>query len=74
MASEDGMIEILIAVCMISDHSRCKDVALLFDNDGMSVRDCTLNGQTTIARWSDNNPGWQVARWTCTVAGSVPKS
>jgi hypothetical protein len=68
------MIEIIVAVCLIAEPSRCKDVKLDFDNDSISVRECTLTGQTVIARWNGDNPGWQVTRWSCTVAGMAPRA
>jgi hypothetical protein len=72
-ALESTMIELLISVCLIAEPARCKDIRLPFDNDSISVRDCTFNGQSEMARWSAENPEWQIARWACSVVSGTGK-
>jgi hypothetical protein len=67
------MVELLVSVCLLSDPSRCKDVSLVFAEEGMSHMQCMMGAQPHIARWIDNNPQWALKRWTCQRAGLYAK-
>lgn len=59
------MIELLISACLTTGDNDCRDFALQFDAREVSLMTCVLHGQAVIARWQDDHPDWQVARWTC---------
>jgi hypothetical protein len=59
------MIELLIAACLSSAATECRDFSLLYDPYEMSLIACTLHGQQHIAQWHQTHPGWTVSRWTC---------
>lgn len=52
------MIEIVLAVCMLSDPAKCKDVHLTYMAEGGHVtpHSCMMYGQSEIARWFEVNP------------------
>ena len=59
------MIEVVIAVCLISEPNRCKDVSLPFMEQHVTPYACHLYGQSEIAKWLAAHPGWEPKRWTC---------
>lgn len=67
------MIELVFAVCMIDQPSRCKDVHLNFDEQQVSAAQCTMNGQVAMAQWIGENPNWTIKKWHCGLAGQVAK-
>lgn len=67
------MIELVFAVCMIDQPSRCKDVKLNFDESGVTQRQCFMNGQFAMAQWAGENPNWVIKNWHCGIAGQVAK-
>jgi hypothetical protein len=67
------MIEIVVAVCLIDDPSRCKDVRLSFIADSVSPMECMMNGQLEAAKWLESHPKWQLKRWSCGIAGQLAK-
>ena len=67
------MIELLVSVCLISDPSRCKDVSLVFAEEGLSQMKCVMGAQPEIAKWMEGNPKWALKRWTCQRPGLYAK-
>ncbi len=59
------MIELLIAACLSSASTECRDFSLLYDPYEMSLIACSLHGQQHIARDKRTHPEWTVATWTC---------
>jgi hypothetical protein len=60
------MIELFVSVCLITDPANCRDVRLDYSLDATSMRECVYSSQLTAARWSGDNPDWQVHRLSCT--------
>ena len=54
------MIELLIAACLSSASTECRDFSLLYDPYEMSLISCTLHGQQHIAQWRETHPEWTV--------------
>lgn len=67
------MIELVFAVCMIDQPSRCKDVHLNFEAESVSAHECMTNGQFEMAKWAGDNPNWAIQNWHCGIAGQVAK-
>ena len=67
------MIELVVAVCMIDQPSRCKDVRINFEAESVTPRQCMTNGQFEMAKWAGDHPNWKIERWHCGVAGQVAK-
>jgi hypothetical protein len=59
------MIELIVLACLISDPSRCQDVALKYSHEATSMRECAMSSQIETARWSGDNPDWQIKRMSC---------
>jgi hypothetical protein len=59
------MIELIVIACLVSEPSRCQDVALKYSHEATSMRECAMSGQIEAARWSGDNPDWQVKRMSC---------
>jgi hypothetical protein len=58
------IVDLILAVCMISDPQRCRDEHLYFESHG-SLRACMWEAVPTIAQWSGEHPQWQVKRFRC---------
>ncbi len=69
------MFEIVFAVCMIDQPSRCKDVTLNFEAEVESVtpQQCEMQGQIAMAGWVGEHPNWSIKKWRCGVAGQTAK-
>jgi hypothetical protein len=69
------MLELVVAVCMVDQPSRCKDVHLNFEAEAANVtpQQCMMNGQFEMAKWVGDHPNWVIQKWTCGVAGQVAK-
>ena len=67
------MIELVFAVCMIDQLSRCKDVHLNFEAENVTPRQCMMNGQFEMAKWAGDNPNWVIQNFHCGIAGQVAK-
>jgi hypothetical protein len=59
------MIELLIAACLSTSASECRDFSERFEPYEMSLMTCTIHGQNYIAAWNRSHPDWTVARWSC---------
>ena len=67
------MIELVFAVCMIDQPSRCKDVHLNFEAENVTPQQCMMNGQFEMAKWAGDNPNWVIQNFHCGIAGQVAK-
>jgi hypothetical protein len=67
------MIELVMAVCMIDQPSRCKEVTLNFEADNATPVQCNLFGQPEMAKWIAAHPNWRIAKWRCGPSGQVAK-
>lgn len=67
------MIEIIVAVCLIDDPARCKDVRLTFMAETYTPAQCMMFGQIEASKWLEGHPKWQLKRWSCAVAGQIAK-
>ena len=63
------MIELVVAVCMIDQPSRCKDVTLNFEGETVSTAQCMSTGQIEMAKWIGEHPNWVIQNWHCGKAG-----
>ncbi len=63
------MIELVVAVCMIDQPSRCKDVTLNFEGESVTAGQCMSTGQIEMAKWIGDHPNWVIQRWHCGKAG-----
>lgn len=67
------MIELVFAVCMVDQPSRCKDVRLNFAAEHVTANQCMMNGQIAMAQWAGDHPNWTIKKWRCAPAGQVAK-
>jgi hypothetical protein len=70
----DRMIEIVLAVCMIEEPARCKDVHLTYMAENVTPFQCMRYGQPEIAKWLESNPKWAITRWKCGQARTAAKA
>lgn len=63
------MIELVVAVCLAGEPSRCKDVTLNFEGQSVSASQCMSNGQIEMAKWIGEHPNWVIQKWRCGIAG-----
>jgi hypothetical protein len=67
------MIELVVAVCMVDQPSRCRDVTLNFEGESVSAEQCMTNGQIEMAKWAGEHPNWTIQKWHCGIAGQFAK-
>jgi hypothetical protein len=67
------MIEVVAAACLLASPEHCRDVTLTFEAQAITPMSCMMNGQTELAKWTNEHPGWRIARFTCRPAGQVAK-
>jgi hypothetical protein len=63
------MIELVVAVCLVDEPKRCKDVTLNFEGTSVSAGECMTTGQIEMAKWIGEHPNWVIQKWRCGTAG-----
>jgi hypothetical protein len=61
------MIAIVLSACLANDPHVCKDYKIPIDAD-IDAMTCMMEAPPHFAKWSEEHPGWQVARWRCAPA------
>ena len=64
------MIEVIALVCTVMAPLQCKNVKLSFADDSVTPQQCFLYGQSELAKWTLDHPGWIIAHgFKCGPAG-----
>lgn len=50
------MLELIVSVCLLEDHTRCKDISLVFMAESTTPMQCMMMSPVEIARWQESNP------------------
>jgi hypothetical protein len=66
------MIELLALVCTVI--GTCKDVSLTFGAESVTPMQCLMHAQPVLAKWAGEHPGWEIKRWSCSVAGRFARA
>ena len=67
------MISIFLLTCSIVNGAQCKDVELPFHDEYATMFNCMVYSQVELAKWTERNPNWRVARWRCGQTGQFAK-
>lgn len=67
------MLELVLTVCLLEDHSRCKDVGLVYMAESMTPMQCMMRSAPEIAKWQEGHPKWFAKKWFCRPSGTVAK-
>jgi hypothetical protein len=67
------LIELLLAVCLIDEPAKCRNVNLTYASDSVTPMQCFMQAQPEIAKWIGEHPQWKVKRYTCRAAGAFAK-
>lgn len=61
------MIHIVASICLIAAPSPCKDLVLPVEGvyASMTPYQCMHMGQTELAKWFEEHPGYRVERFKC---------
>jgi hypothetical protein len=62
-----NFFDIVMAICLMSDPSSCKEQHLQFESY-KSLNECVFDAQFYIASWQTENPGWTIKNWRCEYA------
>lgn len=65
------MIELLAVMCTL--NGACRDVAITYAAESVTVLQCMVQSQAELAKWATEHPGYQVKRWKCGPAGRYAK-
>lgn len=57
------MIELAFVACLAGAPTTCEDHSLLYAD--VSLMLCIMRGQAQLARWAEDNPGWNIREWRC---------
>jgi methionine aminopeptidase len=68
-----GLIELVVTVCVLALPSHCEDQHFPFSAN-MSLNQCVMNAQPSIAQWINEHPKWLAVRWRCDSGGSKEKA
>ena len=58
------MVDLILAVCLISDPNSCRDEHLYFESHG-SLRACMMEALPAMADWAGDHPEWRISRFHC---------
>jgi hypothetical protein len=64
MGIEMPVVDLILAVCMVTDPSSCREEHLYFESHG-SLRSCMWEAMPTMAEWAGSNPQWHIERFHC---------
>ncbi|MCC7250670.1 hypothetical protein [Hyphomicrobium sp.] len=67
------MLELVVSVCLLEDHSRCKEVSLTYMGESTTPMMCMMMSPAEIAKWNESNPKWFAKKWSCRPAGRFAK-
>ncbi len=59
------MVELVLIVCSLLNPQECSVRQPTFESVYGSLRACLVQGQLLAVRWEQENPDWEVRRWTC---------
>lgn len=59
-----NLFDVVLAICMLSDPSQCREHRLQFESMG-TLQDCIFDAQFYIAQWQQANPDWKVGKFHC---------
>ncbi len=62
-----NIFDIVMAICLMSDPSSCKEQHLQFESY-KSLNECVFDAQFYIASWQAENTGWSIKNWRCEYA------
>lgn len=65
---ENSVIEIVFLACLVSDPQKCEEKGILLPHD--SPYHCLLESSLHLSRWSNDHPGWVVAKFSCQPPGT----
>jgi hypothetical protein len=68
------MLELIFTACSVLSAQSCREVALIYSMEDVSLMQCQMSGQYAIAEWTIANPNWITGRWQCRVAGRYAKA
>ncbi len=68
------MIEVVAMVCFVSDPNKGKDVHLTFAAESVTPQQCMMYGQMELAKWTGENPNWQIRKLSCGRSGRFAKA
>jgi hypothetical protein len=58
------IVDLIVAVCLISDAQQCRDEHLYFESHG-SLQQCMFEAMPTVAAWAGQHPRWRVTGFHC---------
>lgn len=64
------MIELVIVACLARSPALCEERVLLYDAAEVGLLACVTSAQPQLARWSEEHPGFRIARWSCRMGGA----
>lgn len=67
------MLELVVSVCLLEDHSRCKEVSLTYMTENTTPMQCMMMSPVEIAKWTEGHPKWFAKKWGCRPAGKFAK-
>lgn len=68
------MIEVIALACTVMAPLQCKNVKLTFATEAVSPMQCMVLGQTELAKWIGEHPGWMISHgFKCAPAGRYAK-
>ena len=65
------MFELVFSACLILNAQSCKDVHLTYEGQRVTPMQCALFGQSEMAKWVAQHPGYRVAKFRCATARSA---
>ena len=59
------MFELVFSACLILSTGTCKDIHLTYEGQRVSLMQCALFGQSEMAKWVAEHPGYRVMKFRC---------
>jgi hypothetical protein len=59
-----NFLELVMTVCTMANSNVCEDKRIILESN-VSLVQCVMTAQPTMAQWAAENPEWTIIRWTC---------
>ena len=60
---------VIMTICMLASPTMCREERVEQSVEERPPISCIVEGQSTVAVWSQQHPAWHVDKWKC-----VPRS
>ena len=59
------MLALVVFACLTANPTECRNHKVPLESAAIDPNRCVLYAPPFVAKWSDENPGWEVRKFEC---------